>query len=116
MAQGLEVCPHHFKMALTIGRNTNTNDTAFVGGGITLNSSTTTTISTADANRIFFAVSTDSSLAFWLKLQAASVDDDKDGLFMPACAYWEMPTDNVYTGEISAIADSGSPKVYVTEY
>ncbi len=30
--------------------------------------------------------------------------------------FYEMPTDNIYTGEVSAIADSGNTTIYITEY
>jgi len=51
-----------------------------------------------------------------LKLQAASVDNNAKGIFIGRDSYWEMPADNIYTGEISAIAVSGTPSVNVTSY
>jgi len=95
---------------------------ATVSSGITLNSSTSTVISVANAGRSFFhADGNFNDKASWIKLQAASVDNVKKGIFLnekeKGVTFWEMPaTKKVYTGEISAIADSGNPVIYVTEY
>lgn len=105
----------------TIGANTNVTDTATIKNPISLNASTSTTISSADSARIFFNVNNnDSTKGFWVKLQAASVDNVKKGIYItskigsnPA---WEMPSLNIYTGEICAIAEVDSPDAYVTEY
>jgi hypothetical protein len=99
-----------------IQRTTNTNDSTTASVAIALNATTTVKIQDSNLNRIFFALSNNSSQDVWLKLQAASVDNDKVGIFLPKKSYWEMPTDNIYTGEISAIADIGTPNVYVLEY
>ena len=108
-------------MVQLIAGNINTNDTATVGNGVTLNATTSTVIATANPNRIYFYVDNNfSDKACFIKLQAASVDNDKKGIFLnekeKGDTRWEMPPDNIYTGEISAIADSGSPTVFVTEY
>lgn len=108
-------------MTAIIGRNRNTNDTAAVSAGVTLNSSTSTVIAAANPNRIAFHVNNDDSIqACWVKLQAASVDNTAKGIYMgkkgEPDGRWDMSADNIYTGEISAIADLGSPVVYVTEY
>ena len=106
---------------MTIGRNININDTATVADGITLNATTSTVIAVANADRIFFHVDNNfSDKAVWIKLQAAGVDNDDKGIFLnekeKGATKWEMPPDNIYTGEISAIADDGNPTIYVTEY
>ena len=108
-------------MTLVIGRNTNVSDTATVASGIVLNATTSTIIAAANPKRIFLHVDNNfSDKAVWIKLQAASVDDDDKGIFLnekeKGITHWTMPPDNIYTGEISAIADDGSPTVYVTEY
>lgn len=105
-----------------IQRQINSNLISEISDAITLNDSTSTKIadvrikSTGRPDRIFFAVSNPSNKEVWLKLQPTATDDDKKGIHMPPQSYWEMPTDNIYKGEISAIAKSGSPDVYVTEY
>lgn len=108
-------------MAQTVGRNTNRNDTAVLSDPIELNAVTSAKI--ADAKpvgsvpaRTVFMVSNPSNENIWIKLQAAAVDNDKKGIYIPRGGYWEMTPDNIYTGEISAIAESETPNIYVTEY
>lgn len=103
-------------MVKTIGRNTNRNDTAVLSSAIALNATTSTTIASADSSRIFASVSNEGPQTVWIKLQAASVDNDKKGIRLPREGTWEMPMDNIYTGEISAIADTGTPNIFVTDY
>lgn len=104
-----------------IGRNVNTNGTATVNAGVALNATTSTTILAANPNRIAIQINNNSSTqAAWIKLQTAATDNVKKGIFLhkkgDPHGEWNMVPDNVYTGEISAIADSGTPTVYVTEY
>lgn len=103
-------------MSKTIGRNTNVNNEATISDAITLNSTTSTVISVANSTRINFTVSNNSSQDVWLKFQPASGDDVKKGIFLFKRTIYEMPTDNIYTGEISAIAESGTPDVFVSEF
>lgn len=109
-------------MTVDITRTRNTNTAALIPIGIALNSTTSTTIVSENERRIFFHVNNDAeNVRIWIKLQAASEDDDKKGITIRRFTdrgdhFWEMPTDNIYTGEISAIAESGTPIVYVTEY
>ena len=108
-------------MTTQIGRNRNTNDTATVTTGFTLNSTTSTVISAANINRLMFHVNSDfSDKACWIRLYASSDDNLKRGVFLhekeKGVTHWDMPIDNIYTGEISAIAEEGAPIVYVTEY
>ena len=112
--------------APNITGNLNTHDEATLSDAITVGG-TSVVIAEANPNRLFFHVHNfDGNEAIWIKLQAASVDNDKKGIFIEkngaeeesaaARSFWEMATDNVYTGEISAIAVSGTPTVYITEY
>jgi len=108
-------------MTLTKAGNVNVNTEASVNAGIALNSSSSVEIAPANPDRIFFHVTNNfSDKACWIKLQEDSVDDIKKGIFLnekeKGVTEWEMPPDNIYTGPISAIADSGTPTVYVTEY
>ncbi len=104
-------------MAIRIEKTRNTNDEAVdVGASTALNSSTSTKIADSNSNRIFFSVSNNSNKAIWLKLQPATTDNDHKGIYMEPHSYWEMPVENTYIGEVSAISDSGTPTVYVTEY
>lgn len=108
-------------MTFNRGRTFNTNDTADVKGGITLNASTSVTIAVANPNRIFFYVDSNfPEKACRIKLQPAAEDNDQKGIFLnekeKGKTWWQMPSDNIYPGEISAIAVDGNPVVYVTEY
>jgi hypothetical protein len=114
-------------MTLSIGRNTNTNDVATVTS-YTLDSVTATTISVANPKRIYFSVCLDSGITdedVAIRLYPAATDNiakgefltrrnaSNDANFRPS---WAMPVDNIYTGEISAITNSGTMVVHVTEY
>lgn len=109
-------------MANKIGRNVNFNETATLSSAISLNDTTSTTLSTAKSNRIFWAISIPPatgpglSVQVWLKLQSASTDNDKKGINLSSGDYWEMVTDSIYTGEISAIVESGTEDVFIIEY
>jgi len=102
-------------MTKKIERNRDTN-TASTVADIALNASTSTTIIAANADRIFFSLSNSTSNDVWLKLQSASVDNTKNGIFIPKNSYWEMSTGTIYTGEISAIAEVDSPTINALEY
>jgi len=100
----------------TIGRNINTSDTAKLSAAVALNASTSTKIADAYATRIFFAITNNSNKDIFLKLQVATLDNVSNGIVVYRKSYWEMPVDNIYTGEVSAISDTGTPDVFVTEY
>ena len=108
-------------MPKMIGRNQNKNDEASVNEGVALDATTSVVIAAANPDRIAFHVNNNSAVSgAWVKLQAASIDNDKKGIFLEKSVLginqWDMPTDNIYTGEISAIAENGTPSVFVTEY
>jgi hypothetical protein len=104
-------------MVQSTGRNANKNDTATMSDAIVINKTTSTTLSVANADRTYLLICNTSSKKVWVKLQAASVDNDKKGIFLKKETFWEMVTDNVYTGEVSAIGDNDDNlDIYVTEY
>lgn len=103
-------------MARKIGRTRNLNDTSTISAAIALNTSTSTKIVDANGNRMFVSITNDSINNIWIKLQAASVDNNKTGIKLRRRSVWEMPVDNMYTGEISAISEAGTPDVFITEY
>ena len=93
-------------------------DDALLPDAITLNETTSTILSLADSDRIYVHVcNNDSQKEVWIKLQAASVDNDKKGFFLAtkgnADGHFVLDS-AIYRGEISAIADSGTPNVNVT--
>ena len=99
----------------TIGGNRNTTDESN-SSTFTLNDTSTITISQANKDRLYFAVSNPSSKDIILKFQASSVDNLKDDVIVYKRSFYEMPETNTYVGEISAIADSGTPDINVTEW
>ncbi|MBL4820129.1 MAG: hypothetical protein JKY98_03925 [Gammaproteobacteria bacterium] len=103
-------------MADRIGQNINVKDKAVLSGNIALNSSTAVTIQAIDLRRIFWSVSNPENFAIYVKLQAASIDNDKNGIYIAGNGYWEMPSGDKYTGEICAIAASDTPEVFTTQY
>ena len=100
-----------------IGRNRNTNDTAEISDGIPINQNTSTVIAPANPERSFIHINNDGeNKESWIKLQAASIDNDMKGIFLKGRSDWQMPMDNIYTGEISAIGAVGTSTLYITEY
>jgi hypothetical protein len=81
-----------------------------------LNSATSTDIKTASTDFVAFFVSNESDNDIWIKFQAASVDNDKKGIFLERGGYYEMPTGQRYTGVISAISAEGTPTISVVYY
>ena len=69
-------------MVVNVQKRINTNNTATVSSAIALNATTTTTVAVANVNRIFFRLSNASNQSIFLKLQAASVDNDLKGIFI----------------------------------
>ena len=81
-----------------------------------LNATTSTTIKTASTNFIGVSISNGSTESVWIKFQAASVDNLKRGIYLKPNAFYEMPLGQKYTGEISAIANAGTPTINVVVY
>ena len=106
---------------LPVKRIPHKSDTAYISNAIAVTGNSSVKIADANIDRKFFSVCTDGdNQAVWIKLQPASDDNDKKGIWIEAkigaINYWEMLTDNIYTGEISAISNGGNVNVYVTEY
>lgn len=106
-------------MTATVGTSTNTNTAAILSDAIPLNGMTSTTILAAqapgDTPRIKVIIQNSGATGAWIKFQAASVDDDKKGVRIPRELFLTVLSgSDIYTGEISAIADAGNPSVYVT--
>lgn len=114
-------------MAVQIGRNRNTNDEATVTT-VTLNSVTATTVAASNVDRISFLASLDAGITnvdVFIRYYPAATDNNQagyliarrtannDAFFFPN---HEMPVDNIYTGEISAITASGTVDIHITEY
>ncbi len=102
-------------MTNKIGRTRNWNDSVSTTV-VALNSTTATKIADTNNSRISFKVNNNDNQLVYIKYQAASVDDDKEGDELPAKSSIKMDVDNIYRGEISAIANSGTPDVTILEY
>lgn len=98
-----------------VSRSDSTSDTATISSAISVDSTTSTTLLSANEDRVYIAISaTDTNI--WIKLQAASVDNDKKGIFIPKNFTYELFPKAIYTGEISAIGDTATAMVYTTEF
>jgi len=96
-------------------RSNSTSATATLSSAITVNDATSTTLLSVNEDRIYIAITaTDNNM--WLKLQAASVDDDKKGIFIPKNFTYELFPRAIYTGEISGIGDTATAMAYTTEF
>lgn len=82
---------------------------------VLLNSAASEIVSTAKFRQVFEFYN-DSNQLVWLKLQAASVDNLKEGIPVDKGGDWKMPISNPYFGEISAIAEANGPTINFTEY
>lgn len=103
-------------MTHILGRNSNQNSDAVISADIALNSSTSTTLIVANDERISVEIQNLGDDLVRIKLQAASIDDDVKGFVLRLGeSYWPA-ADNMFVGEISAISESGTPSVTVTEY
>lgn len=108
-------------MVATNGGNVNKNTEAVLSAEISVGSGTSVTILaaqvTGDAERIEVIITNNDNKDCWIKYQAASVDNDKKGfLVAKKSVVTIMDGQDIYTGEISAIADSGTTKIFVTSF
>lgn len=108
-------------MTVSKGGNLNRNSAFIVNANITLNSSTSTLIAAENADRIGLIVYNIGNSDVVIKPQAASVDDDFVGIPLKRAQgnaqilpYVMGP--HIITSEISAIAATDAPDVYVLEW
>ena len=107
-------------MTMKLESTSNTNDVAVVTS-VALNSSTAVTILAADVQRLFFEINNnDGTKDFWIRFYPAATDNIKHGIFITSKTgsrtTFQMKRDNMYTGEISAIAVTDSPTAYITSF
>jgi len=97
-------------------RNFNQKSSATLSSGITV-STTSVIAKVANTDRRYLTISVETNDVF-IKLQTAATDNDSKGITLGNGQTWEMPTDAIYTGEVSAIKDGVGPDatIYVTEY
>ena len=94
----------------TIGRNTNQSDIAEVSDEIKITVNTAVTIAPIDKDRIYFAVSVRSKDAYIRFMPATTQPSERKGIYLKKDQIYEMPTDNIYTGEISIINKKNNEK------
>jgi len=105
-------------MVQTIGRNTNTNDTATVANEVQITVNTAVTALSANADRIYVAITILDKDA-WIRFIPAATDaSTRKGIYVKKNAVYEMPTDNIYIGEVSIInkKNGEKPKYLITEF
>ena len=114
-------------MAQSIGRNQNKNDVASVTT-VEINDTTATVIVPANPLRIFLVINLDGGTAeeeVFIRFYPAADDDLKRGMVIKRKIIGatsindprvHMEGDNIYTGEISAISESGTFKLHITEF
>jgi len=91
-------------------------ETSNMTGPISLSTNSAIMISSFNSNRSYFSVFNDTTgIGVWVILSPSSGVADKKGIFISGKKSWEMPTDNIYIGEIWAIADADNPNLYITE-
>lgn len=81
-------------------------------------SSTAVNICGAMGTRIAFiaCVGPDEAAGAWVRLYDKSVGDAKTGIYIAPGGRWAMPSDDIYTGAISAVPHDGTVDVHHTEY
>lgn len=91
-----------------------------ISDAILLNATTSVKIADAKVDneaRRTTVISNPSNVGVFVKEQAASVDDDKKGIYLPAKSRLTLyDTGTVYNGEMSAIAEFNNPDIYVVEH
>ena len=97
-------------------RNFNQKTSATLSSGITVGT-TSVIAKTANTDRRYLSISVVGNDVF-VKLQTAATDNDSKGIMLANGLTWEMPTDAIYTGEVSCIKDGvgPDPTIFVTEY
>lgn len=94
-----------------------TVSSAVIAAAIATNTATSVTALAANSARKYVSISNShASNHVYIKLQAASVDNLAKGFYLSHQETFILHGDPMYTGEISAIAVSGTPDIYVTSY
>lgn len=105
-------------MGHSTGRNANTNDEATVDDEVEITGNVAVSAVPVNVARIYVAISILSEDAFVRFIPAATDNSTRKGVFVPKNSTYELPTDNMYTGEISIInaKNNKKPLYYITEY
>ena len=105
-------------MVAIIGRNINTHDTATVADEVEITVNTAVTAVSSNAARLYVAITILDKDAFIRLIPAATDASTRKGIFLKKNETYELPADNIYTGEISIInkKNNEKPTYYVTEF
>lgn len=105
-------------MAFKNERTKNTNNVATVGDLIEITVDTAVVASVADSTRIYWAVSAREKDIYIRFMPAATDGSDRKGIYLKKDQFYEMPTDNIYTGEISIInkKNNEEPEYSITTF
>lgn len=89
------------------GRNANTSNTSTTTTP-EVNPTTAVVIFAASIDRMKITVINYNPYGVWLREKAASVDNNKEGYFIPRYSMAIDIVDNKYSGEVSAISEKGT--------
>ncbi|MBL4891459.1 MAG: hypothetical protein JKX91_06490 [Rhizobiaceae bacterium] len=105
-------------MARIEGRNLNTSDTATVDAEVKITGNVAVTAIAANPDRFYVCISIVDKDAYIRLLPAATDNGVRKGIFMKKNTNYELPADNLYTGEISIInkKNGEKPVYFVTEF
>lgn len=105
-------------MTFLRGRTFNTNDVAVVENEVEVTVNTAVTMLPANEKRLYVAITILDKDAFIRFMPASTDPSDRKGIFIKKNTTYEMPTDNVYTGEVSIInkKNNEKPTFYTTEF
>ena len=104
-------------MGKMLGKNRNSNDTAVLGAGIPMNAATSTTIVTLVRTDSMMIMTNDGNQDLFVKLQAASVDNDKKGFILFKGTTSTLDLEAVtFVGEVSGITKNGLTTIYTTVF
>ena len=102
-------------MAKTIGRNTNVYNSVEISTQVALTTATYTKLLEANPKRLRYKVENESVHKIKILEEAFDAQTVDDGELLPPSSVGESEPDQIPTGEIWAIAVTGTPTVKVTE-
>ena len=101
--------------SVILGKSRNVNTAPVVLAGVAVNNSTSTTLVILTKFDSLMVMTNDGNQDVWVKLQAASVDDDKKGFIVYKGTTTELDLEKInYPGEVSAITANGNSTMYLT--
>ena len=100
------------------GRNINTREAANVVNEVKITVNTAVTAVAVNSKRLFLAISIQDKDAYIRFMPAATEPSERKGIYIKKNVTYELPTDNIYTGEISIInkKNGEKPIYFITEF